>query len=116
MVPQRHARCTDGIRRAQVTCPARCEARQVALAPPIRRKKKSCWRRDSSAPCSRLYHGSILSRVVSKSSFGVEEEQAMANVYRLHKPEQGLPQGPVCSAEDRSGDRLHSRMRAVELL
>src|SRR3954470_3212377 len=27
-----------------------------------------------------------------------------------------LPQGPVCFAENRSGDRLHSRMRAVELL
>src|SRR4051812_10559925 len=53
--------------------------------------------------------------MVSKPSFSAEEEQAVANVYRLHEPEQSLPQGPVCSAEDRSGDRLHSRMRGVEL-
>src|SRR4051812_13373229 len=54
--------------------------------------------------------------MVSEPSFSAEEEQALANVYQLHKPEQSLPQGPVCSADDRSGDRLHSRMRAVELL
>src|SRR3954469_13216277 len=54
--------------------------------------------------------------MVSKPSPSAEEEQAVANVYRLHKPEQSLPQEPVCSAKDRSGDRLHSRMRAVELL
>src|SRR3954466_1782650 len=100
MVPQRHARCTDGIRRAQVTCLIRCEARQVALAPPVRRKKKSCWRRDSPTPCSRLHYGSVLPRMASKPGPGAEEKQAVADVYRLHKPQQSLPEGPIFSAKD----------------
>ena len=87
MVPQGHAGCADGIRRAQVTRQAGCEARQAALATPVRREKKSCWRRDSPAPGSRFHYGSVFPRMASKPSTGAEKEQVVADVYRLHKPQ-----------------------------
>jgi hypothetical protein len=34
----------------------------------------------------------------------------LAHVYRLHQPQQGLPQGSLRTTAYRLGDRLHSRL------
>ena len=98
MVPKGHAGCPEGFRRPQITRPNRREAGQAAPPPTVRREAKNRRRRDSPAPRCWLYYGSIFSRVACQPSLGIEEEQQVAHVYRLHQPQQGLPQRSVCFA------------------
>jgi hypothetical protein len=53
----------------------------------------------------------VFYRLVSEPSPGPKEEQYLAHVYRLHEPQQGLPQGSLRVTTHRSGDRFHSRLR-----
>src|SRR4051812_590461 len=114
MVPQRHAVCSEGFRRAQITRPRRGETSQTTPPPTVGGKEKDCRRRDSPASGRRLHYGRFLSGVARQPGPRAEEEQQVAHVYRLHEPQQGLPQRSFCPAKDRSSDRLHSRMRAAE--
>src|SRR3954465_6182877 len=98
MVPSGHAWSTEGTRRAQASRPTRVQADQAATSAIFRRQEKSNWRQSSQVAYSRIHQGSVLPRLVSKSSSGYEEERNLAHVYRLHLPEQGLPQGSFCIA------------------
>jgi hypothetical protein len=75
-----------------------------------KRRERPLVRRDRPAPRSRLHHGSVLPRLVGELKSGTEEEQYLAHVYRIHQPQQGLPQGPLRTTAHRSGDRFHSRL------
>src|SRR3954467_4373645 len=95
MVSTRHAGCTEGTRRAQV---AHSAAGQATIEAFFGGQEKGNRRRDCEAESCRLYHGGVLPRVDGKPSPRHEEEQDLAHVYRLHLPEQGVPQKSVCSA------------------
>src|SRR3954469_2154969 len=116
MVPQGNAGCSEGFRRAQTTRPRRCKTSQTTPPPTVGGKEKDCRRRDSLASSCRLHYGGFLSGVACQPGPRAEEEQQVAHVYRLHEPQQGLPQRSFRPAKDRSSDRLHSRMRAIEFL
>src|SRR3954470_2209645 len=116
MVPQGHAECSEGFRRSQTTRSRRCKTSQKTPPPTVGGKEKDCRRRDSLASGCRLHHGGVFSGVAPPPGPRAEEEQQVAHVYRLHEPQQSLPQRSFRPAKDRSSDRLHSRMRAVEFL
>src|SRR3954464_10279401 len=98
MVSTRHARCTEGTRRAQVAHLARLEAGQATPEAFLGGQVKGNRRRDCEAASCKFYHGGILPRVAGKPGPRHEEEQDVAHVYRLDLHIQGMPQGSVCSA------------------
>src|SRR3954467_12243677 len=112
MVSTRHVGCTEGTRRAQVAHSARLEAGQATPEAFFGGQEKGNRRRDCKAASCRFYHGGVLPRVAGKPSPRDDEEQDLAHVYRLDLPEQGMPQGSVCSAPYRSSDCFYGRPRA----
>src|SRR3954470_19638528 len=97
MVSTRHAWCTEGTRRAQAAHSDRLEAGQATLKTFLRGQEKSNRRTDLQASSHMFHYGSVLPRVAGKPSPRDEEEQDLAHVYRLHLPEQGVPQRSICS-------------------
>src|ERR1043165_9073108 len=98
MVSTRHAWCAERTRRAQASHSARLEAGQATPETFFRGQEKSNRRRDCEAASFWFHHGSVLTRVAGKSSPRDEEEQDLAHVYRLHLPEQGVPERSFFSA------------------
>src|SRR4051812_558446 len=102
MISIGHSWSVERTRRAQASHWARLQAGQATSSTLFRRQETSNRQRDRQVARSRLHQGGVLSRLAGKPSPCDEEERNMAHVYRLHLPEQGIPQGSICSAPYRS--------------
>src|SRR4051812_5416550 len=102
MVSTGHAWSVKGTRRAQASHSARLQAGQATSSTLFRRQETTNRRQDRLATRSWFHHGGILPRLDGKPSPGDEEEWDLSHVYRLHLPEQGMPQGSICSTPYRS--------------
>src|SRR4051812_38648010 len=102
MVSTGHAWSAEGTCRAQASHSARLQDGQATSSTLLRGQATSNRRRDRQATRRWFHHGGVLPRLAGKPSPCDEEERNLAHVYRLHLPEQGMPQGSICSTLYRS--------------
>src|SRR4051812_8719380 len=98
MVSTGHAWSAKGTRRAQASHTSRLQAGQATSRRFSEDKKRSIGIEIAKLHCSWFHHGGILPRLSCKPSLCDEEERDLAHVYCLHLPEQGMPQGSICSS------------------